>query len=210
MNWDYISILDLLGVFAFAVSGALSAAEKKYDLFGVLFVASITAIGGGTTRDLLLGITPVSWMNNYSYILIIGLAVITTFIFYKHILNWRKTLFLFDSIGLGVFTIIGMEKALDLGVGWFFAIVMGVFSAVLGGVFRDTFNNDIPLILKKEIYATACFLGAFLLSLFHLIGFQNEWAIPITIIVIIIIRIVSVRYKLSLPSIKVQTTNETK
>jgi len=203
MNWDYIALLDLIGVFAFAISGALSAAEKQYDLFGVLFVASITAIGGGASRDLLLGITPVSWMQNYSYLIAIVLAVVFTFIFYKHILKWRKTLFLFDSVGLGVFTIIGMEKALNLGVSWFFAIIMGVFSAVLGGVFRDTFNNDIHLILKKEIYATACFIGAFLLSTFHLLGFQSEWSIPITIIIIIGIRVLSVKYKLSLPTIKV-------
>jgi uncharacterized membrane protein YeiH len=180
--------------------------KKKYDLFGVLFVASITAIGGGTTRDLLLGIAPVSWMNDYSYMIVIGVAVIITFIFYSHILKWRKTLFLFDSIGLGVFTIIGMEKALEIGVGWFFAVIMGVFSAVLGGVFRDTFNNDIPLILKKEIYATACFLGAFLLSLLHYLDFSNEWAIPVTILMIISIRIISVKYQLSLPSIKIQSS----
>ncbi len=206
MNLSYINILDLLGVFAFAVSGALSAAEKKYDFFGVLFVASITAIGGGTTRDLLLGITPVSWMNDYSYIITISIAVVSTFVFYKHILSWRKTLFLFDSIGLGVFTILGMEKALSVGVGWFFAIIMGVFSAVLGGVFRDTFNNDIPLILKKEIYATACFMGAFILSLMHLISIPGEWAIPITILLIIAIRIISVKYQLSLPTIKIQSS----
>jgi uncharacterized membrane protein YeiH len=198
MNLSYINILDLLGVFAFAVSGALSAAEKKYDLFGVLFVASITAIGGGTTRDLLLGITPVSWMNDYSYIITISIAVVSTFVFYKHILNWRKTLFLFDSIGLGVFTILGMEKALSVGVGWFFAIIMGVFSAVLGGVFRD--------ILKNEIYATACFLGAFLLSLMHLVDIPGEWSIPLTILIIIGIRILSVKYQLSLPTIKVQSS----
>lgn len=210
MSWDYINILDLLGVFAFAISGALSAAEKKYDLFGVLFVASITAVGGGTTRDLLLGITPVGWMNDYSYLITITIAVICTFVFYKHILNWRKTLFLFDSIGLGVFTIIGMEKAIDSNVGWPIAIIMGVFSAVLGGVFRDTFNNEVPLILKKEIYATACFLGAFLFSLMHFLNIPNEWSIPITILVIIIIRIVSVRYQLSLPSIKVKSSNKNK
>lgn len=200
---DYISILDILGVFAFAISGALSAAEKKYDLFGVLFVASITAIGGGTIRDLLLGITPVNWMSNYSYIITITVAVIFTYIFYKHILKWRKTLFIFDSVGLGVFTILGMEKALELGISWFFAIIMGVFSAVLGGVFRDTFNNDIPLILKKEIYATACFIGALLLSTFNFLGFQSEWSIPITILIIIGIRVLSVKYKLYLPSVKV-------
>jgi uncharacterized membrane protein YeiH len=203
---NYITILDLLGIFAFAISGALSAAEKKYDVFGVFFVAFITALGGGTTRDLLLGITPVTWMLDYSYIIVVIVAVIFAFVFYQNILKWRKTLFIFDSVGLGVFTILGMEKALNAGVGWFFAVLMGVVSAVLGGVFRDTFNNDVPLILRKEVYATACFIGAFILSGLHYLGFQNEWTIPITILVIIAIRIVSVKYQLSLPAININST----
>ena len=207
MIWDYIHILDLLGTFAFAISGALSAAEKRYDIFGVFFVAFITAVGGGTTRDLLLGITPVSWIQNYTYLVVITAAVLFTFVFYKQILNWRKTLFLFDSIGLGVFTIIGMEKALSVDVGWVFAIFMGVITSVLGGVFRDTFNNEIPLILRKEIYATACFIGAFLLVALNFLGVQMEIAIPITILIIIASRIISVKYELSLPSININSTN---
>ena len=207
MIWDYIHILDLLGTFAFAISGALSAAEKRYDIFGVFFVAFITAVGGGTTRDLLLGITPVSWIQNYTYLVVITAAVLFTFVFYKQILNWRKTLFLFDSIGLGVFTIIGMEKALSVDVGWVFAIFMGVITSVLGGVFRDTFNNEIPLILRKEIYATACFIGAFLLVALSFLGVQMEIAIPITILIIIASRIISVKYELSLPSININSTN---
>lgn len=199
---SYIHYLDLLGTFAFAISGALSAAEKRYDIFGVFFVAFITAVGGGTTRDLLLGLTPVFWMQTYNYILIIFLAVITTFIFYKQVLKWRKALFLFDSIGLGVFTIIGMQKAIDQDVTWVFAIFMGVITAVLGGVFRDTFNNEVPLILRKEIYATACFIGAFLLILLLHLGVLLSIAIPITILIIIIIRLLSVKYELYLPSIK--------
>jgi uncharacterized membrane protein YeiH len=203
MLWDYIHILDLLGTFAFAISGALSAAEKRYDLFGIIFVASITAVGGGTTRDLLIGLTPVSWMQNYNYLIVIIAAVIFTFVFYKQILKWRKTLFLFDSIGLGVFTILGMQKALDTGVSLGFAVIMGVISAVLGGVIRDTFNNEVPLILRKEIYATACFIGAFLLIGLKYIGIGLEIAVPITIIMIIAIRIISLKYSLSLPSINI-------
>jgi len=200
---NYIYVLDLVGTFAFAVSGALSAAEKRYDIFGVFFVAFITAVGGGTTRDLLLGITPVSWMQNYDYLITIAIAVLSTFIFYKQILNWRKTLFLFDSIGLGVFTIIGIQKAMMVDVGWVFAIFMGVVTSVLGGVFRDTFNNEIPLILRKEVYATACFIGAFLLAALVYFGVLLSIAIPLTIVIIIGIRVVSVKYELSLPSINI-------
>lgn len=207
---NYIHILDLLGTFAFAISGALSAAEKRYDIFGVFFVASITAVGGGTTRDLLLGITPVSWMHDYSYLLVITAAVLSTFVFYQQILKWRKTLFLFDSIGLGVFTIIGMEKAMSMEIGWVFAVIMGVISAVLGGVFRDTFNNDIPLILRKEIYATACFIGAFTLLALEYFGLNIQIAIPITILLIISIRIISLKYSLSLPSININSSKSKK
>ncbi len=206
MIWDFIQILDLLGTFAFAVSGALSAAEKRYDFFGVSFVAFITALGGGTVRDLLLGIEPVGWMLNYSYLITIFLAVVMTFLLYKHVLKWRKALFLFDSIGLGVFTIIGMEKALMMDVSWVFAIIMGVISAVLGGVIRDTFNNDVPLILRKEIYATACMIGALALVGLNAIGMPQEISLPITISMIILIRIISVKYKLSLPSININPT----
>ena len=198
---NYIYYLDLVGTFAFAISGALSAAEKRYDLFGVVFVAFITALGGGTTRDLLLGSTPVSWMNNYEYLYVIILAVIFTFIFHKQIQKWRKTMFLFDSIGLGVFTIIGMQKAMAFDIGIGFAVIMGVISAVLGGVIRDTFNNDVPLILRREIYATACFIGAFLLIALSHLGVGLYITIPLTMLTIFIIRIISVKYKLSLPSI---------
>lgn len=203
MIWDFIQILDLLGTFAFAISGALSAAEKRYDFFGVFFVAFITALGGGTIRDLLIGINPVGWMLNYSYLITIFMAVIITFLLYKHVLKWRKTLFLFDSIGLGVFTIIGMEKALMLDISWVFAIIMGVVSAVMGGVIRDTFNNEVPLILRKEIYATACLIGAFALVALNALSIPQEISLPMTISMIILIRTVSVKYKLSLPSINI-------
>lgn len=204
MLWDYIHILDLIGTFAFAISGALSAAEKRYDFFGVLFVAFITALGGGTIRDLLLGSTPVGWMHNYYYLIAIVLAVVFTFLLYRQIQTWRKTLFIFDSIGLGVFTIIGMQKSLEMGTPLVFAMIMGVISAVLGGVIRDTFNNDIPLILRKEIYATACFVGATLLAILSFFNTPLELSVPITIGLIILIRILSVKYKLSLPSINIQ------
>lgn len=206
MIWDFINILDLLGTFAFAISGALSAAEKRYDFFGVFFVAFITALGGGTVRDLLIGIQPVGWMLNYSYLITIFLAVITTFLLYKHVLKWRKALFLFDSVGLGVFTIIGMEKALSMDISWGFAIIMGVISAVLGGVIRDTFNNEVPLILRKEIYATACLIGALALVGLNALRIPYEISLPITISMIILIRIISVKYKLSLPSININST----
>ncbi len=197
--WDYIYYLDLAGTFAFAVSGALSGIEKRYDMFGVLFVGFITAVGGGTTRDLLLGATPVSWMKNITYLYVILLAVVFTFLTSKKIMKWRKTLFLFDSIGLGVFTIVGIKKTLELGLSWEIALMMGVISAVLGGILRDVFNNEEPLILHKEIYATACFAGGLLIYGLYRAGVVSTINVPVAIGAIILIRILAVRFKWSLP-----------
>ena len=199
--WDLIYFLDLTGTFVFAISGALSGIEKKYDIFGIIFLAFITAIGGGTTRDVLLGITPVSWMNDIIYLYVIIGAVVVTFFTKTKIMKWRKTLFLFDSIGLGVFTVAGIKKTLELGLSWEVAIMMGVISATLGGVLRDVFNNDKPLILHKEIYATACFAGAILIMIASYFGIPAVISVPVSIITVILIRIFAVKYEWSLPSI---------
>jgi len=200
--WDLIYIFDLLGTAAFAISGALAAIDKKYDVFGVIFVAFITALGGGTTRDMMLGITPVSWMMDITYFYAVMVAVAATFLLSGKIMKWRNTLFLFDSIGLGVFTIAGMQKALQVGLNWELAIMMGVISATLGGIFRDVFNNDKPLILHKEIYATACFAGGLLLALMTYLGIDMVISVPATIFTIIVIRILAVKYNWSLPIFK--------
>ena len=197
--WNVIYILDLTGTFVFAISGALSGIDKKYDVFGVMFIAFITAVGGGTTRDVLLGITPVSWMFNLTYLYVILGAVILTFFVSKRIMKWRKTLFLFDSIGLGVFTIAGIQKTLSLGLSWEVAIMMGVISATLGGILRDVFNNDKPLILHKEIYATACFAGALLLLLLTFLGVPEYVSVSVSIITVTLIRIFAVKYEWTLP-----------
>ncbi len=206
--WDFIYYLDLAGTFAFAVSGALSGIEKRYDIFGVLFVGFITAVGGGTTRDLLLGATPVSWMKNMAYLYVILLAVVLTFLTSQTIMRWRKTLFLFDSIGLGVFTIVGIKKTLELGLSWEIAIMMGVISAVLGGILRDVFNNEEPLILHREIYATACFAGGLLLFGLYRAGVATVVGVPVAIGSIILIRILAVRFRWSLPVLRKKPAGE--
>jgi uncharacterized membrane protein YeiH len=202
MMWDVIYMLDLIGAFVFAISGALSGIDKKYDIFGVMFLAFITALGGGTTRDIMLGITPVSWMNNLVYFYVIIAAVLVTFFTSGKIMKWRKTLFLFDSIGLGVFTIAGIQKTLELGLSWEVAITMGVISATLGGILRDVFNNEKPLILHKEIYATACFAGGLLAFVFFSAGIPSAIGIPVTIVTVTLIRILAVKYGWSLPVLK--------
>ncbi len=193
--------LDLLGTFVFAISGVISAANKKLDLFGALFLGFITAVGGGTVRDLLLGVSPVSWITDTYYLFIIILAVTVTYIFKKQVLKLRKTLFFFDTVGIGVFTILGLQKALILDLSPIVAVIMGTFSAVLGGVIRDTLVNDIPLIFRNEIYATACLIGAsfFLLLQYFYPNFELNSAI--TILLIITIRILSVKFKIGLPKV---------
>ncbi|MCT4613997.1 MAG: trimeric intracellular cation channel family protein [Marinifilaceae bacterium] len=198
---DIIYFLDMSGVLVFAISGALSASDKNLDLFGAFFAAFITALGGGTIRDLVLGSTPVIWATNMDYFIVIGIAIVLTYFFKRHIMQWKKTLFIFDTIGIGVFTIIGLEKSLSLGFNPIVSMVMGVVTAVMGGVLRDTFVNDIPLIFRKEIYATACIIGAATYILLNKLELSDEYNLVLTTLLIIIIRTLAIRYKLSLPRI---------
>lgn len=191
--------LDIIGTFFFAVSGALAAEEKKLDAFGITFIAFITALGGGTTRDLLLGIHPLVWIKDSNYLITIFLAVGIAIVFKKHILPLRKTFFLFDTIGLGFFTIMGLQKALLVGqVSPMIAVMMGMISATFGGVTRDIFCNEIPLIFRREIYATACLAGAAIYFLLESINPTSVINTIVTVLIIITIRIVAVKYKLSL------------
>ncbi len=197
---EVLYILDLVGTLVFAISGSMAASSKKLDLFGAAFIAFVTAVGGGTVRDLLLGTTPVGWMQNTMYIYVILGGVGITFLFKSWVRKLRKTLFLFDTIEIGVFTILGLSKALILDVPAPIAVMMGMFSAVLGGVIRDMLINEIPLIFRKEIYAMACVAGgtAFVF-LQDILSF--EWNITATISLIIAIRIVVIQFKLGLSSI---------
>ncbi|MGZ2369873.1 trimeric intracellular cation channel family protein [Ancylomarina sp. YFZ004] len=197
-----IYALDLIGTFVFAISGTLSAANKKLDLFGAFFTGFITAIGGGTLRDLILGNFPVAWISDLNYLLVITLGVIATFLFKGMIMQLKRTLFLFDTIGIGVFTIIGIEKAISLSIHPALAVIMGLISAVMGGVIRDTLCNDIPLIFRKEIYAVACIVGGLLFLFLKYLHVDPTVNLFVTVICIIVFRLVCIRYKLSLPVLK--------
>lgn len=194
--------LDLLGTLVFAISGTMSAANKKLDLFGAYFTGFITAIGGGTLRDVILGNFPVGWISDLNYLITITLGVALTFLFKKNIMRLKRTLFLFDTIGIGVFTIIGIEKSLALNIHPMLAVLMGLFSAVMGGVIRDNLCNDIPLIFRKEIYATACLVGGMLFVFLNHLGLSDSINQLITISGIIAIRIICIRFKISLPVLK--------
>ncbi len=198
---DLIYILDLAGTLVFAISGASTAAEKKFDLFGATVIAFVTAVGGGTLRDMMIGSTPVGWMKDFNYLIVIAVAVLLTSFFRKKILKLRRTLFLFDAIGLGLFTVLGLQKTLALGLSPVVAILMGTVSAVFGGVTRDIITNEVPLIFRKEIYATACILGGTVFWLLQYSIGTNYWNLSIAILLIIVIRILAVVKKWSLPTI---------
>lgn len=200
---DVLYILDLTGTFAFAISGTLTAADKKLDLMGATVIGFVTAIGGGTVRDLLLGIQPVSWLLDANYLWVILAAVVFTFLFRNIVLRLKRTLSIFDTIGLAVFTVLGLSKALQVGVEPLFAVMMGTISAVFGGVIRDTLCNEIPLIFRPtDLYATVCIAGGLIfLGLDYLeIGLLLNYGI--TIFFIISLRIVSVKFDFSLPVLK--------
>ncbi|MTI87394.1 MAG: trimeric intracellular cation channel family protein [Balneolaceae bacterium] len=200
---DIITILDILGTFVFAISGIRMAARKDMDLFGAAVVGFATAIGGGTTRDILLGSYPVTWMADMTYPIVILAAIPFTFITRNRISEFTKTLFLFDTIGIALFTISGMEKALGMGLNPFMAAIMGMTSAVVGGIIRDVLCREVPLIFRKEIYATACLLGALVFYCGTLINIDKNVNYLFTIVSITGIRWVSIYYKLELPKMKV-------
>lgn len=197
----YFEVIDILGTIAFAISGVLVAMEKRLDLFGVVIIAFVTAIGGGTLRDLLIGNTPVAWMQNVTYVMVILASVIFAIVFVNQLKYLRKSLFLFDTIGIGLYTMVGIEKGLQADLLPVICVALGTMTASFGGVLRDILCNEIPVVFRKEIYATACILGGFSYFLFAQLPIVDAYANVAAILVVIGTRLLAVRFKLSLPSI---------
>jgi len=153
-------ILDLSGIIVFAITGSLVARKKQLDIFGVFVIAFVTAVGGGTLRDVILGTTPVFWVRDPIYVLFVLIGVVLTVILVRFKLLPHRPLLLADAFGLSLFTVIGTQAALNANVHWLIAIMMGVISSVAGGMVRDVLSDEIPLVLRKEIYATASLCGA--------------------------------------------------
>ena len=193
--------IDILGTIAFAISGVLVAMEKKLDLFGVLIIAFVTAVGGGTLRDMLIGNTPVVWMRESVYIFTILGTVIFAILFVNQLKYLRKTLFLFDTIGIGLFTMVGIEKGLSAELMPIMCIILGTITASFGGVIRDILCNEIPVIFHKEIYATACILGGVSYFLLIQLPIDGAYAYIVAILIIILVRILAVKFHIALPSI---------
>lgn len=199
---ELIYVLDILGTFAFAISGALVASDKKFDLFGVIIIAFVTAVGGGMLRDVLIDAHPINWIGDLNYLWTILLAVFLTFLFKSKIAFLSKTLFLFDTIGLSVFTLLGLQKGLTFELHPIIGLIMGVISAVFGGVLRDVLTNKIPLIFEKEIYASACLAGGVSYLSLSLLNVSEDLNFIISALIIILIRLIAVKFHLQLPRIK--------
>jgi len=200
MKIDFIQVVEILGTATFAISGASMAMQKKLDAFGVLIISFVTSIGGGTVRDVIIGNTPVEWLRNERMITVILLSSIATLFFRKAITQLSKTLFLFDSLGLGLFTIVGLEKGLAMDFSPGICIALGTITGCFGGVLRDVLLNNVPVIFRKEIYASACIAGGALYFLLKAWQVESHLAQIICMMVIVVIRVLVVRYQLTLPS----------
>ncbi|WP_295796763.1 trimeric intracellular cation channel family protein [Mucilaginibacter sp.] len=202
MHIPFSLIIEILGTIAFTISGVFSAMQKKLDLFGVLIIGFVTAVGGGTIRDVLIGNTPVTWMKDIITPLIILGTAIVTICFKQLVKNLKVTLFLFDALGLGLFTVIGIQKGLDAGLNPGICVALGTITGCFGGVLRDLLLSQIPVLFQKEIYATACIIGGtvYVISLSFI---NQQFAEAIAVILICGIRIFAVRLNWKLPSIKI-------
>lgn len=199
MQISSMEAIEILGTISFAISGTFAAMQKRLDPFGVLIIAFVTSIGGGTVRDLLLGDTPVAWMRDVNYCLLILLTSIATIFFKTHIKKFKVTLFLFDSLGLGLFTMLGIQKGIIFGLSPGICIALGTITGCFGGIIRDTLLNTIPLIFRKEIYATACIMGGILYFSLLYFNLKEDLAKVAVIAFIFALRVIVVRYKLTLP-----------
>jgi uncharacterized membrane protein YeiH len=193
--------LEMLGTIAFAFSGALAGFNKRMDIFGIFVVAFVTAMGGGMLRDMLIGNTPVVWMRDLTYLVVVTFGTVVALVFRKKLIYLRLSLFLFDAIGLGIFTIIGVEKGIAAGLHPVICITLGTMTACFGGVVRDILCNDIPVIFRKEIYATICIVGGIIFFILKQTDLSDSMIYLSTSLLIILLRLVVVKYKWSLPRV---------
>ena len=205
----FMTALEYIGTFAGAMSGVRLACYKRFDWFGAYVIGFVTALGGGTLRDIMLGVTPF-WMTAPSYLFTTFLAVVAVWLFGRRFISGKITWFIFDTIAISVFMVIGLEKSIRIGVDrgidsfadWWCAIIMGVITAVFGGVMRDICINEVPLIFRKEIYALACVIGGLAYYICHQLGLDSTLSAIICGLTVVLMRLLAVKYKLHLPIIK--------
>lgn len=198
---ESIRIIEIIGTAAFSIAGAFAAMEKRLDIFGIFIIAFVTALGGGTLRDVLIGEVPVRWMLDLSSGLVVLLTTIAVLLFKKVIKNYHKVLLFFDSIGLGFFTVVGIQAGITLGLHPVICIALGTITACFGGVIRDISLSNIPLIFKKEIYATTCIFGGLIFFILLKVGVPKMPVEIICLVSVVLFRLLSVRYNWHLPAI---------
>jgi uncharacterized membrane protein YeiH len=199
---DFIQLIGYIGTFVFAISGTLKARKHQMDIFGAALMAFVTAYGGGTLRDLLIGIRPLGWMNDYTALLLVGLALGFVFVFSQNTLKFQRIIFITDAIGLGFFTALGIHKSLLAGVNSGYAVIMGTIGATFGGLLCDILSNNVPDLLKKgELYATACLIGGCSQILLEKQGINEKITLGTCIFIVVSIRIISKWKRISLPEI---------
>ena len=200
-----ILIVEFLGTFAAAISGTRLAAAKRFDWFGGYVVGLATAIGGGTLRDVMIDQTPF-WMTKSIYIICTGLALLVVIVFKKYLVRLNNTWFIFDTFGLAFFTVAGIHKTLMAGFPFWVAIIMGCITGAAGGIIRDVLINEVPLIFRKEIYALCSIVGGVAYKLLVMIGYAEEVASISCFVLVVLVRVLAVKYKISLPHLKVENT----
>ncbi len=196
-----MKIIEVLGTFTFVVSGIRQASAKHFDWFGGFVCGIAVAIGGGTIRDVMLGVTPF-WMTSSLYMSCAVLALLFTVVFSRSLKKLDNAWFVFDTLGLGLFTVAGIQKTLECGHPFWVAIIMGCITGSAGGVMRDVFLNNIPVIFQKEVYATACVAGGFIYWGLALLNLSVTWMAAITFVVVCSIRFLAVKYHITFPTLK--------
>lgn len=198
---EFVDIIEFAGTFAFAISGIRLASAKKFDWFGALVVGFVTAIGGGTLRDLFLNVTPF-WMLSSVYLWCTIFALFFVIIFRKFLVHLNNTFFWFDSIGLGLFVVVGVEKTMEMGFPVWVIIIMGTVTGIFGGIIRDILINEIPIIFTQELYAVACIIGGAIFCLLIYLNVPLTIAEIVTAVSVFLIRIIATKYQLKLPTLK--------
>ncbi|MBP1639120.1 MAG: hypothetical protein H6Q17_703 [Bacteroidetes bacterium] len=198
---NLIDLIDYLGTFAFAISGIRLSAAKRFDWFGAYIVGLVTAIGGGTTRDVLLGVSPF-WMHQPSYLIVTGVALVVVILFSKYLVKLENSFFIFDTIGLGLFVVVGIERTLDAHFPFWVAIVMGMITGSIGSVIRDMLINETPLIFRKDIYALACVAGGIVFMICSYLGMPSGMTQLFSALSVIMIRLLAVKFHIGIPVLK--------
>ena len=200
-NITFLQIIDFVGTFAFAISGIRLASAKRFDWFGAYVVGAATAIGGGTLRDVMLDV-PVFWMHDGFYLSCTAVALLWVITFRKYLINMHSTFFIFDAVGLALFTVVGIQKTMDCGLPIWVGIVMGAMTGAAGGVIRDVLINEEPLIFRKEIYAMACIIGGLVFTLCALLEMPPLFTHLACGAAVFITRVVAVKYHICLPTLR--------